>query len=161
YKNTFESIPATLSSPRKDHAAAVLKDGRVLIAGGSNGGAPLDSIDIFNPATGLVSRAGRMSVARWGLSATTLVEGAVLVAGGSGNAASSTETAGYATVETHRTDYTPGMHAYVSGVGWHPGEDVSLRFVETDGPDPDDTRTTQADSDGNISYNDFQLDDHD
>ena len=37
---------------RVDHAAATLKDGRVLIVGGSDGVAPLNLAEIFDPATG-------------------------------------------------------------------------------------------------------------
>ena len=79
---TFQVAQARLSSPRRDHAMAVLKDGRVLIGGGFDGEGFIDSIDRFDPATGIISSAGRLSVARSGLSATTLLDGRVVFIGG-------------------------------------------------------------------------------
>jgi hypothetical protein len=72
-----------MSSARHQHAAAVLANGRVLIAGGSNGSAALDSVDIFEPGIQATRPAGKMSKPRQGLSATTLLDGRVLIAGGS------------------------------------------------------------------------------
>ena len=72
-----------LSTARKGHAAALLADGRVLIAGGSDGAGTLDSVDIYDPATELVSQGPNLMSPRIGLSATTLLDGSVLIAGGS------------------------------------------------------------------------------
>ena len=72
-----------LSTARKGHAAALLDDGRVLIAGGSDGAGTLDSVDIYDPATELVSQGPNLLSPRIGLSATTLLDGSVLIAGGS------------------------------------------------------------------------------
>src|SRR5437879_48630 len=54
-------VSGTLSSARQDHAAAVLADGRVLIAGGSDGANALNSADIYDPSIGSVSAAANMS----------------------------------------------------------------------------------------------------
>jgi hypothetical protein len=64
-------------------AAAPLPDGRVLIAGGTNG-APLSSAVIFDPATNSFSSAGlgAMSTARQAPAAVPLPDGRVLVSGG-------------------------------------------------------------------------------
>src|SRR5438445_139535 len=77
------SSAGLLSSRRKDHAAALLPDGRVLLVGGSNGTATLASTDVFNPKDNTVSRGPNLSSGRSGASATTLLNGNVLVAGGS------------------------------------------------------------------------------
>ena len=72
------------SSPliRTDHAAALLGDGRVLIAGGWSGGAATGAADIYDPATGLLTPTTDLQVARTGHSATALIGGQVLIVGG-------------------------------------------------------------------------------
>jgi hypothetical protein len=82
--NTFELLSASLSAPRKNHAAAVLRDGRVLFAGGVGNGAPLDTVEVFDPKSGAIDVLGRMSAQRSALTATTLLDGTVLLAGGLG-----------------------------------------------------------------------------
>jgi len=71
-----------MTAQRYGHTATVLKDGRVLIAGGTNGHRPLDSAVIFDPATGQVQPAGRMTTPRVWQSATLLDDGNVLFLGG-------------------------------------------------------------------------------
>ena len=73
-----------MTLPRVDHAAATLKDGRVLIVGGSDGVSPLSVVEMFDPATGQsVGIAAAMSAARMKATATTMLDGHVLVVGGS------------------------------------------------------------------------------
>src|ERR687886_10824 len=77
-----------LASGRYNHTATVLKDGRVLVAGGvgdadsTHRGVALQSAEIYDPAANTWSDAGTMSVARAGDTATLLQDGDVLVAGG-------------------------------------------------------------------------------
>ena len=72
---------------RVDHAAATLKDGRVLIVGGSDGVSPMSLAEIFDPATGQSAGvSGAMSTARVKATATTMLDGHVLVVGGSDGA---------------------------------------------------------------------------
>ena len=76
-----------MSSARKNHAAALLGDGKVLIAGGSNGSNAIASTEIYDPETGAVNAGPALSTPRAGLSATTLMDGKVLIAGGNNGTA--------------------------------------------------------------------------
>ena len=78
-----------LNTARSDPAAAVLADGRVLVAGGYYADLPanppfrmLNSSELFEHATGEWSRTGSLLVARYGASAVTLADGRVLIVGG-------------------------------------------------------------------------------
>src|SRR5207253_4727649 len=82
------SNAGTMSSPRQDHAAAVLSDGRVLIVGGSSDGTnALNTTDIYDPQAGSVTPGPAMSTPRAKATATTLLDGTILVIGGSNGTA--------------------------------------------------------------------------
>lgn len=71
-----------MSSARQNHVAALLHDGRVLVAGGDLGtGNRLVSAEQYNPGTGRFSPTGAMTAERVGLTATLLLDGRVLVVG--------------------------------------------------------------------------------
>ena len=65
------------------HAAALLKDGRVLFAGGAASDGPSFDVEIYDPATGTSAHAGDMTLARVDHAAATLNDGRVLIVGGS------------------------------------------------------------------------------
>lgn len=74
-----------LNVARDAHTATLLPDGRVLVTGGRNPSWPsyaLDSVEIFDPATGTWSLGPPMSVPRAMHTATSLADGRVLVTGG-------------------------------------------------------------------------------
>ncbi len=73
---------AALHEDRFVHTATPLPDGRVLIAGGTNGQSFLDSAEIYDADVGTWSRCGNMSTERYGHTATLLASGEVLIAGG-------------------------------------------------------------------------------
>ena len=81
---------------RSGHTATLLTTsplaGQVLIAGGSAGGSDSASAELYNPATGMFTRTGDMTVTRSGHTATELgtqdgaQNGDVLIVGGDGSA---------------------------------------------------------------------------
>lgn len=77
----FQILPATMASGRAAHVAVALKDGRVLLTGGTAGGV-LASGEIFDPATGQFTLTNPLHYVRIHHTATLLDNGKVLVTGG-------------------------------------------------------------------------------
>ena len=76
--SSFKSVGPMVSS-HSGHSATLLKDGRVLIAGGGTAAA-----EIFDPATQSFSATGFLTIKRTNHTATLLPDGRVLLAGGDG-----------------------------------------------------------------------------
>jgi hypothetical protein len=75
--NTWTAV-SPMTTPRIDAAAAVLDDGRVLVAGGSDGANALASAELYDPVANTWT-AVAMAVARGAPTATRLASGRVLV----------------------------------------------------------------------------------
>jgi hypothetical protein len=73
------TVTGTMTVKRTSHTATLLKDGRVLVAGGSGA-----SAELYDPATGKFAATGSMSTGRSNHTATLLNDGKVLIVGGSG-----------------------------------------------------------------------------
>ena len=80
--DTFTATTGTMVSPRMNHTATLLPNGKVLIAGGTDGASPLNTAEIFNPQTGTFTATGTMTIGRTQHSANILPNGKVLIAGG-------------------------------------------------------------------------------
>jgi hypothetical protein len=73
----------SMRTPREGHTATTLRDGRVLIVGGSDNGIhTLDSAEIYDPSSGAFMAAGHLNQPRVAHVATLLHSGKVLIAGG-------------------------------------------------------------------------------
>jgi len=74
---------ASLATGREEHTATLLRNGRVLVAGGSDGrGKVLASAEVYDPRRGRWTSGGSMTATRIDHTATLLPSGKVLVAGG-------------------------------------------------------------------------------
>ncbi|HEV8139182.1 MAG TPA: Calx-beta domain-containing protein, partial [Pyrinomonadaceae bacterium] len=73
-----------LNIARRGHSATLLKNSKILIAGGENQNGLVTEAEIFDPATRTFSVSGNLNIARADHSATPLSDGRVLIAGGRG-----------------------------------------------------------------------------
>src|SRR2546429_520294 len=69
---------APMRQPRGDHAAAALRDGRVLVACGENGSFIYKSAELYDPATDTWTAAAPMPRVRTQFLMTRLLDGRVL-----------------------------------------------------------------------------------
>jgi uncharacterized protein (TIGR03437 family) len=79
------SLTGELAVPRTTPATAWLPNGKVLLAGGTDNNVsnnPINSAELYDPATGQWSATGNLLVARDGATAILLPNGKVFVAGG-------------------------------------------------------------------------------
>ena len=82
----FTSLSSAMVSPRGGHAAVLLPNGKVLLAGGFNAGngTLVSDAELFDPVTRTFSTTrGRMVAVYTGMAATLMPNGMVLLAGGS------------------------------------------------------------------------------
>src|SRR5207245_4848835 len=81
---TFSVLPHRLVTPRWDHTATLLPDGRILLTGGRNDAGVLASAEIFDPTTETITAltGALMTTPRAGHTATLLPDGRVLILGG-------------------------------------------------------------------------------
>jgi hypothetical protein len=180
--NTVEQVNAATGSAsagsnpmrqaRVGASATMLIDGRVLVAGGSDGTADLDSAELYYPWTQAFEAASnRLSAPRSGHSAILLPHnGGVLVVGGNSNGTAlaaadlflpAESPDPFSLIKTDKDDYAPGETAVITGTGWMPGEEVRLLFQEDPAVHDDYELTVVADAAGNIRWDEWAPEQHD
>lgn len=116
----FTSI-GHLITPRTDHTATLLHDGRVLIAGGINAAGMVNGSEICDPVTNSFVAIGDLNDERWGHEALLLQDGRVLVIGGR---------RGIIEVEDVRNVTTAEMFDPVTGM-FAPAGDTGLSSIDS------------------------------
>jgi hypothetical protein len=72
----------SMAGPRSGHAAALLADGRVVVAGGRDADSSLSSAERYDPAANAWVQAGTLAAARWLPASAMLPDGRLLLSGG-------------------------------------------------------------------------------
>ena len=80
--DTWSKMESTLNDGRSLHSATMLKDGRVLVVGGSNARGNMATTELYDPSTGIWTPAGVLDAGRAVHTATLLKDGRVLIVGG-------------------------------------------------------------------------------
>ena len=116
-----------MSQARGNHTTTLLPDGRMLIAGGTDGQTTLSSSELFDPTAKTFSPAATMNVSRDLHTASLLTNGRVLVAGGFHSGLPSTGTTNSAEI------YDPAVNAWVQTGALNQGRDNHTATVMPDG----------------------------
>jgi hypothetical protein len=124
------SATGAMTSGRARHTATVLNDGKVLIAGGTDGSVTLATAELYDPATGSFAATGnlppgQLPPGQFSSTATLLISGRVLIAGIGAEPTSPQSSAEL---------YDPDTGAFsVSGTTTYPGEVPATATLLTNG----------------------------
>ena len=137
--NTW-SAAGNLASPRSDHTAALLPNGKVLIVGGvDSAGNSLATAELYDPRTNTWSSTGNLAARRESQSETLLPNGQVLVTGGADTDGTAWATAELFTLGTTATPtFNPvaGPYTGAQSVTIACATSGSIIYYTTDGSTP-------------------------
>ena len=83
----------SLVAARRFHSAVLLPNGKVLLAGGTNGSAALSSAELYDPLSGTFTATGSLAAVRYRCQMVLLPSGVALLAGGTSNSTTALNTA--------------------------------------------------------------------
>jgi Kelch motif/Galactose oxidase, central domain len=117
----------SMQAARAEHTSTLLQNGKVLVAGGTDGNTDLRTAELYDPATDTFSPTGDMVQARRDHTATLLENGRVLIAGGKSPSTNTENAAASAEL------YDPTTGTFTStGVMTAPGSGTTATLL-TDG----------------------------
>jgi hypothetical protein len=162
--NTFTPLSTRMAASRSGHTSVpLLHNGRVLIAGGTNGGQLVASAEVYDPITGAFLAVESPITARQLFGANFFdvpYSGMLLATGGidsGGTPLASSEKFFYPTLRSDKPDYTPGDTVTLMGESWRPNEIVTINVHPSNGA-PDTPLVATADDHGAFTNSDFFVD---
>jgi hypothetical protein len=169
YSRSFAMAQTHMSVGRQGHSAVLLpNNGGVLIVGGTSNGVAQAGTDLFLPAVfpdpysygeGAFTATGAMAAPRSAaVAGPANLEGFAFAASAG---ATDAEVYRFATIKTDKDDYAPGALAVITGSGWQPGEEVTLLFQEDPAVHDDYVLKVNADTAGNIYWDQWAPELHD
>src|SRR5438445_9475940 len=160
--NAFAWLPAAMGTARSGHLGGqLLRNGKVLISGGTSGGQLVANAEVYDPVTGAFQPVDSPGTARRLFGANFFevpYTGLLLATGGfdgSDQPLASSEVFFYPTLRSDKPDYAPGETVTLMGEGWRPNEQVAINIRESSG-DPATNDTATAGATGATSNRDFQ-----
>jgi hypothetical protein len=159
---SFTPLPVYMVTARSGHVGLTLPhNGKVLVAGGTNAGQPVSTVEVYDPVLGEFWAVESPSTARQLFGAnffTVSYPGVLLASGGldsSQQLLASSELFFYPTLRSDKQDYPPGDTVTLTGEGWSPNEVVTITVHESSG-DQDTTLTATANAAGAFTNSQLQ-----
>jgi transmembrane protein TMEM131/galactose oxidase-like protein/centrosomal CEP192-like protein len=163
--NRFIALTAQMLTARRSHIGMALpNNSKVLIAGGTIGGAPASEVEAYDPVTDTFIAFNPPATPRILFGANFFaLPGALMVSGGldaNGRALASSEAFNYPTIASDKPGYTPGSPVTLAGAGWAPNEPVTIDVQQSDGG-TDTILNDGADSSGAFTDKSYRIPDDD
>jgi WD40 repeat protein len=111
-RGRFTPVAGSMQTNRREHTAALMPDGRVLLAGGFGTSGILNQVDLFDPLTDTFAAGPAMLTPRMNFAVTLLPDGRLLASGGWGDSGLIASAETFAAPQAYyRWKYTTGSLA--------------------------------------------------